>query len=359
MELGTASAAPGELARGRLTVTELPTGIDEQVPVIIANGTEDGPTLWLTAAIHGDEVTGLAVAQDVIVEELPDRLAGTVVCVPALNPAGLRQTSRTSYYDGDDPNRYFPDPDLTAEERPRPPAVQELIDERLYEAITDSADALIDLHTAQIGSAPFLIRDRVLYGEIREKEAAARLSREVGTVAAAFGLPVVREYAAAEYTDQNLQRSTAGAVLNNAGIPAVTVELGTHGVVDERLRAIGVRGCYNVMVELGLLEAQPPFSPAVEAPPSPVDYPVKRAVHPHTETPGIVRHHVEPGDVIEAGESVAEIVTPTGEHRATIETDHDGYVIGRYEGVAAYENDAVTSLAVRDDGDLVVPRDPE
>jgi hypothetical protein len=41
----------------------------------------------------------------------------------------------------------------------------------------------------------------------------------------------------------------------------------------------------------------------------------------------------------------------------TVEADHDGYVLGRTEGLAAYEGDAVLSMAARDDGPLVAPRD--
>ena len=354
MQLGTAKSEPGELVTGWLDVTDLPTGTPERLPVLVAEGEDDGPALWVTASIHGNEVTGLAAAQDVMTDDLPDEIRGTVVCVPNLNPAGLRRNSRTSYYGDEDPNRYFPDPDA---ESSRPPSVQQLVDERIYEAFADSADALVDLHTAHVGSMPFLIRDRVLYGENRTEEEARDLADELEALVDAFGMPVVNEYAAAEYTEQNLQRSTAGAALNNAGIPAFTAELGGHEVVEEDVRAAAVDGVRNVMRELGVLPGDP--DPAAVGPEAPVDYPVKRAVHPHTETPGIVRHRVEPGDAFEAGDVIADIVTPHGDSKVTVETDHDGYVLGRMHGVAAYENDALASLAVQDDGDVVVARDAD
>lgn len=354
MNVGTADSEPGELVTGWLDVTDLPTGTSERLPVLIAEGEEDGPTLWITASIHGNEVTGLAVAQDVMTDELPDQIRGTVVCLPNLNPAGLRRNTRTSYYDDEDPNRYFPDPDA---ESTRPPSVQQLIDERVYEEFADSADALVDLHTAHVGSVPFLIRDRVLFGENRTEDEARDLADDLESLVESFGMPVVNEYAAEEYTEQNLQRSTAGAALNNAGIPAFTAELGGHAVVEEDVREAGVEGVRNVMREVGVLPGDP--DPEAVGPEAPVDYPVKRAVHPHTETPGIVRHRVEAGDVVEEGDVIADVCTPHGDRKATVETDHDGYVLGRMHGVAAYENDALASMAVRDDGDLVVPRDAD
>ncbi|WP_128476363.1 succinylglutamate desuccinylase/aspartoacylase family protein [Halorussus pelagicus] len=354
MQLGTAESAPGELATGWLDVTDLPTGTPERLPVLVAEGEEEGPTLWITAAIHGNEVTGLAVAQDVMTDELAAEIRGTVVCIPNLNPAGLRRNSRTSYYDDEDPNRYFPDPDA---ESSRPPSVQQLVDERIYEAFADSAHALVDLHTAHVGSMPFLIRDRVLYGEERTKSEARDLAADLESLAEAFGMPIVNEYAAEEYTEQNLQRSTAGAALNNAGIPAFTAELGGHEVVEGDIREAGVEGLRNVMRELGVLPGDP--DPDAVGPEPPVEYPVKRAVHPHADTPGIARHRVEAGDMVSEGDPIADICTPHGESKATVESNHDGYVLGRMAGVAVYENDALASMAVRDDGDLVVPRNAD
>ncbi|MFB6210032.1 MAG: succinylglutamate desuccinylase/aspartoacylase family protein [Halobacteriales archaeon] len=357
MQLGTASADPGELTTGYFDVTDLPTGGSEQLPVIIAEGEHEGPELWITGSIHGDEATGLATAHDTMREDLPETLSGRVVCLPTLNPAGLRRNERTSYYHDDDPNRYFPDP---TSDRARPPRVQELINERVYDAFADSADALIDLHTAGVGSFPFLIRHRVFYGEERTEAEAEELAAEQGRLLEAHGIPVVNQYPGEKYTDRGLQRSTTGAALNNAGIPAMTVELGSHSVVDDPKVAAGVAGNYRVMVAMDMLDAVPDdiaaADPGYE---KPVDYTVKRARHPRTDTPGIVRHRVKAGDAFESGDPIADIYTPHGDHKTTVTTDHDGYVIGRPEGVAVYENDPLAGLAVRDDADIVIPRDPD
>lgn len=362
MEVGTAEAAPGELAEGWFDATGLPTGGEDRLPVVIANGTDDGPTLWVTGGVHGDEATGVAVVQDVVTTicEAVDltTLAGTVVCVPIVNPAGLRRNERTSYYGGDDPNRYFPDVERDSE---RPPETQERIDTRLFETIKEEADLLIDCHTAQVGSVPFVIRDRVLYGQRRTEEEAERLADTLSRLVEAVGLPELREYPAGEYLEQSLQRSTAGATLNTAGIPAVTAELGGHSVVEEDARAAGVAAVFGTAVEFGLIDAQPSEVgvPGTGIPESPVSFPVHRYVGPRTETAGLVRHHLEAGDRVGEGDRVAEILTPHGDRVDIIEAEHDGYLLGRTEGLAVYEGDAIASMAVRDDGDLVVPRESE
>ncbi|MGM0683024.1 MAG: succinylglutamate desuccinylase/aspartoacylase family protein [Halobacteriota archaeon] len=392
MSLGTASAEPGEVARGWLDVAELPTGTAERLPVVVANGPEDGPTLWLTGGVHGDEATGVAVVQDAVtalaVEALA-ALAGTVVAVPVVSPAGLRRNARETYYADEDPNRHFPDADA---ESARPPKLQERIDARLYAAMTGEtvedaggrdgpdrepvdppvaepagtgvvADALIDCHTAGVGSEPFAIRDRVLFGERRSENDAVALSDELGRLVDAFGFPTVREYPAAEYVEEDLQRSTAGAVLNEAGVPAFTAELGAHSVVDDGLVEAGVAGIAAVAVELGLLAGEDvPGSvgePGDYLNPTPVDFPVRRFRGPTTDVSGLIRHRVAAGDAFEEGDVLADVVAATGEERGAISADRDGYVLGRTEGLAVYEGDPTGSLAVRDDGDLVVPRESD
>ena len=396
VSLGTASAAPGETDRGWFDVATLPTGAAERLPVVVANGPDDGPVLWLTGGVHGDEATGVAVVQDAVAtlaEETLTDLAGAVVAVPVVSPAGLRRNARQTYYADEDPNRHFPDADA---ESARPPKLQERIDARLYAAITGEtvedvaggetrdedgdrepvdppiaepagtgvvADALIDCHTAGVGSEPFVIRDRVLFGERRSEDEAVALSDELGRVVDAFGFPAIREYPAAEYVEESLQRSTAGAVLNEAGIPAFTAELGAHGVVDDALVAAGVAGVVAVAVELGLLstDAVPESvgEPADRLDPAPVDFPVRRFRGPTADASGLVRHRVAAGDAFAEGDVLADIVDATGAERGTVSAERDGYVLGRTEGLAAYEGDPIASLAVRDDGDLVVPREDD
>ena len=358
--VGTAAAAPGEADDGWLPVTELPTGGTERLPVTVANGTGDGPTLWVTGGVHGDEATGVAVAQDAaaLVRDRAADLAGAVVVVPIVSPAGVRRNERTTYYGDDDPNRYFPDTDREDE---RPPETQERIDTALYEAFADSADLLVDCHTAQVGSVPFVIRDRVLYGDIRTEAEAEAIAAELDRLTDAVGLPPLREYPAAEYLGQSLQRSTAGAATNTAGVPAVTLELGGHSVVSEAARRAGVAAVVGAAVEFGLLDEQPDgvAAPGAPVPDAPVDFPVRRFVGPRTETAGLVRHKLAPGEAFETGDTVAEVVSPHGEVRETVTADADGYVIGHSEGVAVYEGQAVASTAVRDDGVLVAPREEE
>lgn len=351
MDIGTASSRPGELSSGWLDVTDLPTGTAECLPVVIAEGTAPGPTLWVTGGLHGDEVTSIAAAQDVMTDDLAGGLSGTVVSMPILNPAGVRRNHRNSYYHEEDPNRLFPPGHAGSSS---PPSVQELINTRIFEPFAETADALVSLHTGWISERPFTILERVRYGIDRSRGAARDLADRTRKLAEAFGLPVVHEYDVGIQEEFGLQRSFEVAAINAAGIPAITPELGGPQVVSRRLCHVGIEGVRNVMRQLDMLAGEPSSNP--EAPASPVDYPVKRVVGPVSPIPGIVRHRIDAGDVVETGDPIADIASPHGRPETCVRSDVSGYILGRRQGVAVYENDPLVSMAARDDGDLLVER---
>ena len=379
MTLTLPDPAPGTVVRDTVEVIDrLPTDAPETLPCIVVDGVEDGPTLWVTGSIHGNEVTGLAVCQDIVHDNLAEQLAGRLVSIPNLNPAGLRRNWRQSYYNNDDPNRKFPDVEYLERDAdpadtvdgPRPPGQQEIICRRLFDCFSENADALLDMHTASAGAHPFVIRDRVLYGRgLRDESEARALAADLGAFADAFGLPVVFEYPVEEYLDQSLQCSTSGSALNQAGIPAVTVELGQHGVVEEQWRRQGIAGTYRVMDHLGMVDNAAAAAPdQLGAFPDPVEAPlsgqVRRYVGPHVPATaaGIVRHEVAAGDVVDDGDVVARVVAPNGkpEEETDLSIDHSGWVTHRAPGVAAYENSPVASVAIEDDHDVVgTPEDDD
>jgi len=352
MELASVSAESSELSSGFIDVAELPTGVTECIPVTIAEGEQRGPELWITATIHGDEINGLAVTHAVMDSLAPEGLAGTIVCVPNVNPAGLRRGSRNSYYSGDDPNRYFPAPDL---EDSTPKRTQERINEKIFGLFSERADALIDLHTASIDAFPHNIRHRVLYGDLRTEAEARELGDEIGRLMDAFGFPIVNQFD--DYLDKSLHRSMTGAAVNYSGIPAMTVELGGHRIFTDDVIDGGVAGCYRVMEALGMIPEVP--SDIHNAAPefrSPVEFSVKCTEKPHTDEHGIARYHVDHGEAVQDGELIAKIVSVHGNQKGTVVAPADGYFINQSRGAVVYEGDSIGKLVVRDTGDVVIPR---
>jgi predicted deacylase len=359
--LGTVTSKPGTVQYGRWDVLNHPTGHTEFLPVVIAQGQRDGPCLWLTAGIHGPEQAGPLVVYQLITQELVERLKGTLVAIPVLNPAGQRTMRRDPYHAPKDPNRLWPDGKPTRPQDPdkTPPSSLERAYERLFQDILASADYLIDYHNAWTGSISFVIRDRVLYradqdtdqNRARAEALAARLDEMIR----AYGHTVVNEFPPEKYIDEKLHRSTSGAALLLGKIPAFTVELGTGHMPDPAIVAAAAAGTRNVMRWAGMLDGEPEPIASVKV----VDpgFPARRRGTPRVEQASVVIHRVAPGDLVQAGDPVAELRDvwgrPLGD--GLLRAEDDGFVIGRSHGIYFYPGNAVLGMAIRDEAPLIAP----
>lgn len=354
LTVGTAEAKPGKLTYGHLDVLEHVSGIPERLPVLIAQGREDGPTLWLTANIHGAEYAGIPAIHRTMTDDLPGRLRGTVVAMPSLNPAGLRTASRTAYYDRTDPNRTFPLPKRDAEKEPdTPPSLYEQIATAIWQQIKPSADILLDLHNASIQSVPFTIRDRVLYDGEADKPRADALAAKLDELARAFGVAIVNESKPEEYVRKKLHRSVAGAAVNEAGIPALTLELGMGIGVDWAAVEACVRGIENTLVWAGVVDGKVRTPTEIRIPDP--GFPTRRDDGARTPVTGLYQPLLQPGDSFAQGDTLARMVDLWGRERGTVQAPADGWLIGWNNFLLKYPNETVASIAIRDDESLVAP----
>jgi len=350
--IGSATSRPGELAYGDLAVLDLPSGGQERLPVIIAQGHEPGPTLWLTANIHGAELTGLPVIHRVLTNELAGRLRGTIIALPTLNPAGIRTAARLPYYSQTDPNRLWPT------EWPIPagatvPGPYEQIVSRIFAQFAGRGDLALDLHNASIRSIPFTIVDRAHSRGAIDRARADALGARLDELARSFGISVVREAVAERYVTQVLHRSVTGAFVNVLGIPALTIELGMTGAVDPGAVEAGVAGVHNALRWAGLLPGDP--EPMVACAVVEPGYPTKRDDSARVPLSGIIVPQLLPGERFAAGQVLAEMVDIWGRPLAdgTISAPADGWLIGWGNGLAKYAGQNIASLAIRDDTPLV------
>ncbi|MBN2550527.1 MAG: succinylglutamate desuccinylase/aspartoacylase family protein [Anaerolineales bacterium] len=359
--LGTAQSSPGAIQYGWWQAFDHPTGITECLPVIIAQGIEEGPCLWLTAGIHGPEQAGPLVIYRLITQDLVNQMRGTIVAIPALNPVGLRTNQREPYHAPSDPNRLWPDgkPRQVNDPDKDPPSSLEQAYQRLFDEIKASANCLIDYHCAWTGSLSFAFYDRVLYRsdgdeELSKKEALALAEKQLDLLHA-YGHTIVSEMPAEKLLDDDLHRSTSAAIYYLLRLPAFTVELGTGEVPDPSIVAASVSGTRNVMRRMGMLDGdlEPVTGIRVVDP----GFPVRRCSAPRVNQACVVIHLVEAGDLVRAGDPVAEIRDilgrPIGD--GLLRSEYDGFVIGRQHGIYYYPGAAVLCLAIRDDAPRIAP----
>jgi uncharacterized protein len=364
LTLGTAKARPGRIAYGSYELVRHPVGGVDSLPVIIAQGDPSGPVFWVTAGIHGPEHAGLQVIHRLITRDLVKKLHGTIIALPALNPAGLRTMKRQAYYHDGDPNRLFPDGKPESEPDPDedPPSALELAYRRLFEEIKASADYMVDLHNHAIGSVSFCFRDRVFYRNTgsaearkRERAAAQKLDQRLADMVAAYGHSVVLELPVKKYLKNKLHRSTTAAAVNLLRIPALTMELGTASMPDPAIVQAATAGLRNVMRWAEMLPGEREAITGVTV----VDpgFNCRRRDAPRVSLPCVVHHLRQPGDIVRQGDPLAEVRDIWGRPIAekVLRSEYDGWVIARGTGIVYYPGTEVYGLAIRDDIPTVQP----
>ncbi len=364
ISLGSAKALPGRLVYGAYDLLEHPIGGIEQLPVIIGQGNSRGPTFWLTAGIHGNEHTGLQVLHSLMTRELVNALHGTIICIPALNPAALRTMHREAYYHHGDPNRLFPDgrPPKPVDPDGDAPSPLELGYTRLFDEFRNTADYWIDLHNTWTGSVSMVYRDRVYYRDDGSTAAvkaaraeAEKLDARLVEMCQAYGHSVLHEMASDAYFDERLHRSTTGAAVNAGRIPALTMELGTGHMPDRKIVAASLTGLRNVLRWAGMLEGK--MEPIQGIKVVDVGYACRRRGTPRLSAPCIVRHLVDAGDVVKKGDPIAELCDIWGRPVAEkiLRSDCDGWIMGRRHGIVHYAGAEICGMGVRDDLPTVLP----
>jgi predicted deacylase len=267
-------------------------GIAVPTPVLVVNGARPGPTLCLTAAIHGDELNGIEVVRRVLYDLKPDKLSGAVIGVPIVNLQGFRRSSRY-LPDRRDLNRYFPG-------NPRGSAAARLAHSFFNEVITH-CDALVDLHTGsfQRTNLPQLRADLDNPGIVELTQG--------------FGSTVVLHGAGAEGT---LRRAAA-----DAGIPTVTVEAGEPARIQTEEVEHSTKGVMTLLNELDMYKRTTNWGNR-----EPVYY---RSTWVRADSGGVLFSEVDLGDRVREGELLGTVTDPITNVQTELRANVKGRILGK------------------------------
>ena len=356
--VGSAKSTPGQLTYGFIDVLDYPTGGEEKIPVMIAQGESDGPTFFLSANVHGNELTGVAVIHETITEQLAKELKGTVVALPTINPSGLREYTRNPAYDARDPNRLFPEGRFAKEDYESDdklyPKPYEQIANQIFSYFEKYADYHLDFHNHSIRSIPYSILDRVFYKDESEKPKAEELAQKQKEMVEAFGMMASADFPAKKYLHLKYHRSLSGSVLNNLRIPAFTVELGANSILVPEVLAASVKGTRNLLRWADMLEG--PVEKITEIDIPQPKYRLQRIEHPRAAQAGIIKILVDPGQFVEKGSQIAKFTDilgrPIGD--GYIRTDYEGYMIALRSEMTVYKHTIVAEMGIKDVEDMLV-----
>ncbi|MGH8502494.1 MAG: succinylglutamate desuccinylase/aspartoacylase family protein [Gammaproteobacteria bacterium] len=303
------SVVPGSRVTLELPLAQLYTHTPLTLPVHVVRGRKDGPRLFVSAAIHGDELNGVEVIRRLLRHSSIRRLRGTLLAIPIVNVYGVIQHSRY-LPDRRDLNRAFPG----LEGGSLAARLAHLFMSEIVEKCTHG----IDLHTGAI--------HRNNLPQIRanmEDETTARLAR-------AFGVPVVIN---ADVRDGSLREAAA-----EHGVHMLVYEAGEALRFDELSIRAGVRGIINVMRELGMLARR--RRPAASEP-----FVARTSAWVRAPLSGILRAIVPLGARIKRHDVMGYIADPFGEAEVEVKAPAGGIVIGRTNIPLVHEGEALFHVA--------------
>jgi len=293
-----------------------------------------GPCAAICAALHGDEVVGTGVVHR-LAQQLPRALRrGSVLLFPALNPPGLRLGARRLPGEERDLNRLLPgDARGDGGERAASCIWHELLSRR--------PEAVLDLHADSPACIPYAILDRVL---ARQGRPARRRLKAMRALAAATGLTVISDYPEAPYRHLGLDRSLAGALVNQGNIPAITLELGPRRMVDPVAVDSGVVATLGVLTQLGMAAR-----PATAHPSLVGGGPWRRDSGPRSTREGLLVPLCTPGTVLVEGSTIAEVRDIDGTALECIEVPRTSVVLSLVEQSWCQAGSHVATVAVPDE----------
>jgi uncharacterized protein len=284
--------APGERRDLAPAASESYTGDRTTLPLAVVNGRHEGPRVFVTAAVHGDELNGIAVCRELLDHIDPATLRGTLVVVPIVNVLGVQFGSRY-LPDRRDLNRCFPGSHSGS--------MAARIARLLLDEVIVGSDVGIDLHTAA--------NHRTNVPQIRVSASDARAR----TLAIGFGAPFV--------LDAPMRPGSLREAATERGVSVLTFEGGQPLRFDDDAIDVGRRGVLRVLHRLDMIDRSPDPSD-----PAPMVLHASRWLR--AARGGILQLHVSAGDRVQPGDPLWTTVSPLGAERASVEAEEPGYVIG-------------------------------
>lgn len=308
--IGSVRVRAGSTKEVELPITRLVTGGDVSLPVRVVHGREHGPTIWVNAAIHGDEVMGVEVIRQALATLSARTFRGTLVAVPVVNVLGF-MTGDRYLPDRRDLNRSFPGSARGS--------LASRIAHLLMTEVVSKCDVGIDLHTAA--------DRRTNLPQIRADLDDPRTR----ALAEAFGAPVMLH---ARLRDGSLRQ--AG---RDHGAAVLLYEAGEALRFEDEPIAVGVAGVRRVLASLGMIDADPAWADA----PAPVE--CRSSTWVRARGTGILHLDVHLGEYVEEGRRLGGLSDTFGRRVRLVHADRAGIVIGLTRAPIVNAGDALVHIA--------------
>lgn len=285
------SVGPGESVSAELVISESYSGRDIGIPIRVVRGRDPGPTVFVTAALHGDELNGTGAIRNILSDRTWELKAGTLLMIPVLNILGFERHSRY-LPDRRDLNRSFPGNASGS--------MASRFAKAIFDSVARRCDYGIDLHTAAVRRTNFPNTRADVNDPV-----CLRLAK-------AFGAGVIVH----SLGPKGAFRREATA----AGCPTIVVEGGEVWKVESSVADCMRRGIFNVLMDLEMMAGEPDIPPH-----QPV---LRKTKWIRAERGGFLSMHVAPGDSVVEGQVIASNSSLLDEEQNRLESPFSGIIIG-------------------------------
>ena len=311
--------SPGDSKIINFSFAKLYTSTNVEIPIIIERAKEPGPTILLTAGIHGDEINGVEIVRQVIASKINKPTRGAIICIPILNIFGFLNASR-AFPDGRDLNRVFPGT--------KTGSLASRVAYHFTKEILPFADYCMDFHT---GGA-----QRFNASQIR----IAPGQSELKTLANVFNAPFT-------VYSSNITKSYRHTC-DKMGIPTLLFEGGKSLESNKYTVKDGVDGVKRVLSHLEMLS---PNVMVPEAKAAPVVISKSRWVRAHKS--GLLHVKIDCNKHVQKGEFLATITDPYGKMRIKVTAPNEGYIININQAPIVNQGDAIFHLSTESTTEIV------
>ena len=305
--------ALGQSKTINFSFAKLYTSSKVEIPVVIQRAKIPGPTVLITAGIHGDEINGVEIVRQIIAKKINIPVVGTTICIPILNTFGFLNADR-AFPDGRDLNRVFPGT--------KTGSLASRVAYYFTKEILPFADYCLDFHT---GGA-----QRFNASQVRITPKTPELLK----LATIFNAPFT-------VFASNISKSYR-ATCHKIGTPILLFEGGKSQSSNKKIVTQGVEGVMRFLNHLGMLglgiDVPTNKTPTIV---------ISSSRWVRAQKSGLLHVKIPCNKYVEKGEFLATITDPYGTMRFKVLAPNKGYIINVNQAPIVYQGDAIFHISTQ------------
>ena len=302
---------PGESKTINMEIATLHTMTKLKIPIIVSRAKFNGPTILLSAGLHGDEINGIEIVRQIITRKINKPKTGTIICIPVINVFGFVNQTR-EFPDKRDLNRVFPGS--------KKGSLASRFAYYLLKEIMPHVDYAIDFHAG--GASRFNAPQIRIVPENQELKALADVFQ------APFGL---------------YSKNIAGSFRNSCdklGVKMLLFEGGKSVNINDEITQHGIEGTKRILNHFGMLGARK----KIIVPEKNTVY-IEKSNWVRAKYSGMFHDFTKIGNYVTKGQLLATVSDPYGKIEHKVKAPNAGYIINVNNAPIVFQGDAIYHIS--------------